>query len=178
MNIRKTKDLFMKNSIFGIAGFNIIIVFSIFFFVFINSMKFFTDFPIKDFFMGREWISLSDKYGLLPLFMGSFWVTLVALVISVPLSLITAIYIAEYAKPKTREGLKVLIETMAALPSVVLGYIGLYVLSNPIKEIFGLNTGLTALTGGILLAFMSIPTMVSISDDSIRALDRSYKEGS
>jgi len=178
MNIRKTKDLLMKNSIFGIAGFNIIIVFLIFFFVFTNSIKFFTHFPIGDFFLGREWISLSDKYGLLPLFIGSFWVTLVALGISVPLSLITAIYIAEYATPKTRERLKVLIETMAALPSVVLGYIGLYVLSNPIKEFFGLNTGLTALTGGVLLAFMSIPTMVSISDDSIRALDKSYEEAS
>jgi len=178
MNIRKTKDQFMKHSIFGIAGFNIIIVFLIFFFVFTNSMKFFGDFPIKDFFIGRQWISLSEKYGLLPLFMGSFWVTLVALGISVPLSLVTAIYIAEYAKPKIREGLKVLIETMAALPSVVLGYIGLYVLSNPIKEFFELNTGLTALTGGILLAFMSIPTMVSISDDAIRALDKSYKEAS
>ena len=178
MNIRKTKDQFMKHSIFGIAGFNIIIVFFIFFFIFTNSMKFFKDFPMKDFFMGREWISLSEKYGLLPLFMGSFWVTVVALGISIPLSLVIAVYIAEYAKPKTREGLKVLIEIMGALPSVVLGYIGLYVLSNPIKEFFGLNTGLTSLTGGTLLAFMAIPGMVSISDDAIRALDRSYKEAS
>ena len=67
---------------------------------------------------------------------------------------------------------------MSALPSVVLGYIGLYVLSALVKNIFNLNTGLTALTGGILLSFMAIPTMVSISDDAIRALDPSYKEAS
>jgi phosphate transport system permease protein len=178
MFIRKAKDKFMKYSIFGVAGFNIIIVFLIFFFVFTNSMKFFHVFSIKDFFSGREWISLSGKYGLLPLLSGSFWVTIVALSISIPLSLITSIYIAEYAKPKVRDTIKILIETMAAIPSVVLGYLGLYFLSSPIKEFFGLNTGLTALTGGILLAFMSIPTMVSVSDDAIRALDSSYKEAS
>ena len=178
MNIRKIKDKFMKYSIFGVAGFNIIIVFLIFFFVFINSMKFFQIFPIREFLSGREWISLSEKYGLLPLLSGSFWVTTVALLISIPLSLITSVYLAEYAKPKVRDTIKILIETMAAIPSVVLGYLGLYFLSTPIKEFFGLNTGLTALTGGILLAFMSIPTMVSVSDDAIRALDSSYKEAS
>lgn len=175
---RKLKDKFMKGSIFGIAGFNIILVFMIFFFVFSNSLKFFGEFPMKDFFLGKEWISLSEKYGLLPLMAGSFWVTGIAISIAAPLSVITAVYIAEYADPKIREGLKVTIETMAALPSVVLGYIGLYVFSGPIKNIFNLNTGLTALTGGIILAFMAIPTMVSMADDSIRALDKSYKEAS
>ena len=85
---------------------------------------------------------------------------------------------SEYASKKTRDIFKLLIETMSALPSVVLGYIGLYVLSTLVKNIFNLNTGLTALTGGILLSFMAIPTMVSISDDAIRALDPSYKEAS
>lgn len=178
MDIRKFIDKTMKGTVVGIAGFNIVIVFLIFLFILTNSLKFFHEIPLKDFFLGREWISLSEIYGLMPLFTGSLWVTMVALVIAVPLSVITAVYISEYASPKKREGLKVLIETMSALPSVALGYIGLYVFSEPIKKFFHLDTGLTALTGGIMLAFMAIPTIVSMADDAIRALDKSYKEAS
>ncbi len=178
MEIRKVIDKTMKGTIIGIAGFNIIIVFLIFLFILTNSMKFFSHIPFTDFFFGRDWVSLSEVFGLLPLLTGSLWVTLSALVIAVPLSIITAVYISEYASEKKRETLKILIETMSALPSVALGYIGLYVFSDPIKRLFDLNTGLTALTGGIMLAFMAIPTIVSISDDAIRALDKSYKEAS
>ena len=178
MSIRKIKDTFMRHTIFGIAAFNIIIVFSIFFFVFTNGIKFFSEGSIVEFFLGKTWIPLSDLYGFLPLLAGSFWVSVVALGISVPLSLFAAVYISEYAGKRTREIFKVLIETMAALPSVVLGYIGLYVFSGIIKDMFGLNSGLTALNGGVLLALMAIPTMVSIADDAIMALDSSYKEAS
>ncbi|WP_320047428.1 phosphate ABC transporter permease subunit PstC [uncultured Ilyobacter sp.] len=178
MDIRKIKDTFMKHTIFGVAAFNILIVFSIFFYVFTNGMKFFGEGSITDFLLGKTWIPLSDLYGFLPLLAGSFWVSIIALAISIPLSLFTAIYISEYASKKTREIFKVLIETMAALPSVVLGYIGLYVFSKYIRDIFGLNSGLTALNGGVLLAIMAIPTMVSIADDAIMALDKSYKEAS
>lgn len=178
MEIRKVIDKTMKGTIIGIAGFNIIIVFLIFLFILTNSMKFFSHIPFTDFFFGKQWVSLSEVFGLLPLLTGSLWVTLSALVIAVPLSIITAVYISEYASEKKRETLKILIETMSALPSVALGYIGLYVFSDPIKRLFDLNTGLTALTGGIMLAFMAIPTIVSISDDAIRALDKSYKEAS
>lgn len=178
MNIRKTKDSFMKGTIFGIASFNILIVFAIFMFIFKNSMKFFNLVPAKDFFFGKVWISLSHIFGLLPLLSGTLVVTLISLLISVPLSILTAVYISEYAGEKRREMLKILIETMSALPSVVLGYMGLYVIAGPIKNIFHLNTGLTAFTGGILLALMAMPTMISISEDSLRALDKSYKEAS
>ncbi len=178
MDIRKIKDKTMKGTIFTIAGFNILLVFMIFMFVFTNSLKFFGHVSPKDFFLGKVWISLSEIYGLLPLFTGTLWVTVVALGISVPLSIITAIYIAEYAKPRTREILKITIETMSALPSVALGYIGLYVLSGPIKDLFNLPTGLTALTGGVMLAFMAMPTMISMADDSLKALDKSYKQAS
>ncbi len=178
MDIRKIKDKTMKGTIFTIAGFNILLVFMIFMFVFTNSLKFFGHVSPKDFFLGKVWISLSEIYGLLPLFVGTLWVTIVALGISVPLSVVTAIYIAEYAKPRTREILKITIETMSALPSVALGYIGLYVLSGPIKDLFNLPTGLTALTGGVMLAFMAMPTMISMADDSLKALDKSYKQAS
>ncbi|MGL6167303.1 MAG: phosphate ABC transporter permease subunit PstC [Fusobacteriaceae bacterium] len=157
---------------------NIVTVFLIFSFIFLNGIQFFKVYPIKDFLTGTEWISLSGKYGLLPLLVGSLWTTFVALLAAVPLSIGTAIYIAEYASPKFKNTLKTIIETMSALPSVALGYIGLYALSGPIQNMFNLPTGLTALTGGLMLAFMAIPTIVSITDDAIRALDNSYKEAS
>ncbi len=177
-SIRKIKDSGMKHLLFGIGVSNIIIIFLIFLFIVLNGVKFFDTYAISDFLFGKKWISLSEIYGLLPLLVGSFWVVLVALLIAVPMGILTAIYIAEYAPPRLKTVLKVIIETMSAIPSVVLGFIGLYVLSGPVKELFGLTTGLTALTGGIMLAFMAIPTIVSIADDSLEALDKSYKEAS
>ncbi|MGL4534790.1 MAG: phosphate ABC transporter permease subunit PstC [Fusobacteriaceae bacterium] len=178
MSFRKLTDRFMKyfNNLIGIS--NIVTVFLIFSFIFLNGIQFFKVYPIKDFLTGTEWISLSGKYGLLPLLVGSLWTTFIALLAAVPLSVGTAIYIAEYASPKFKNTLKTIIETMSALPSVALGYIGLYALSGPIQNMFNLPTGLTALTGGLMLAFMAIPTIVSITDDAIRALDNSYKEAS
>ena len=176
--LRKFKDSAMKNlhSVVGIL--NILIVFLIFLFIFTNSMDFFREYPIHKFFFGSEWISLSGKYGLLPLLVGSFWVTFIALLISIPTGIITAIYISEYANKKNRNFLKIIIEVMSALPSVVLGFIGLYVLAEPIKNIFNLNTGLNALTGGIMLSFMAIPTIVTLADDALKSLDNSYREAS
>ena len=177
-SIRRFKDSSMKHILFGVGVSNIIIIFLIFLFIFSNGMKFFGHYSAKDFFFGVKWISLSEFYGLLPLLVGSFWVTLVALIISIPVGIFTAIYIAEYASPKMRTTFKIIIETMSAIPSVVLGFIGLYALSTIVKDLFNLNSGLTALTGGIMLAFMAIPTIVSIADDSLNALDKSYKEAS
>lgn len=176
--LRKVKDNGMKHILFGIGISNIVIIFLIFLFIVVNGLKFFSSYSVTDFFFGKKWISLSELYGLLPLLVGSFWVTIVALVIAVPVGILTAIYIAEYATPKVRTFLKIIIETMSAIPSVVLGVIGLYVLSGPIKNLFNLSSGLTALTGGIMLAFMALPTIVSIADDSLEALDKSYKEAS
>lgn len=176
--IRKFKDGVMKHLLFGIGVSNIIIIFLIFLFILSNGIKFFNSYSVADFIFGKKWISLSELYGLLPLLVGSFWVVIVALLIAVPIGILTAIYIAEYASPKVKTFMKIIIETMSAIPSVVLGFIGLYVLSGPIKEMFNLTSGLTALTGGIMLAFMAIPTIVSIADDSLEALDKSYKEAS
>ena len=139
MNLRKVIDRCMKYSIFAIGGFNVIIVFLIFLFILTNSMEAFKEVPVSKFFFGKEWISLSEKYGLLPLLSGTFRVTFVALAISVPISIMSAVYMSEYAGKKTRDIFKMLIETMSALPSVVLGYIGLYALSGPVKEIFNLK---------------------------------------
>ncbi|MFK4784424.1 phosphate ABC transporter permease subunit PstC [Fusobacterium sp. MFO224] len=176
--IRKIKDLIMKKVLFGTGTMNIAIIFAMFLFIFLNGIKFFKEYSLKDFLFGTSWISLSGKFGILPLLVGTFWVTIIAVVISVPLGVLTAIYISEYAPKKIKSAMKIIIEVMSAIPSVVLGFIGLYILAGPIKNIFSLNSGLTALTGAIMLAFMAFPTIVSMTEDSLNALDASYKEAS
>lgn len=176
--VRKFKDNFMKNFLFGIGVSNILIIFMIFIFIFVNGLKFFKTSNFSDFILGDRWISLSGLYGILPLLVGSFWVTIIAVLIAVPLGILTAIYIAEYAPTKIKNSIKIIIEVMSAIPSVVLGFIGLYVVSTIIKSFFNITSGLTGLTGGIMLAFMAFPTIVTITEDSLNAIDSSYKEAS
>ncbi len=177
-HVRKIKDSLMNKFHSMVGIFNILIVILIFTFIFLNSLAFFKNYPLSKFFIGTEWISLSEKYGILPLLVGSFWVTLIALAISIPISIIMTIYITEFADKRSKKILKIIIETMSALPSVVLGNLGLYILSGVVKNIFHLNSGLNALTGGIMLSFMAIPTIISLSDDALSSLDKSYREAS
>ncbi len=109
--------------------------------------------------------------------MGSLFVTLGAALISVPIGVACAIYIAEVAPLRAKEILKAGIELLAAIPSVVLGFIGMVTLVPWIKTIFNLPTGLTALSGSIMLAFMAMPTIVSIAEDALYSVPKSYKEG-
>lgn len=175
-NSRKFLDLSVRKFLLGTGLLNIVIIFTMFLFIFLNGMKFFGYSSVKDFVFGTKWISLSGFYGLVPLLVGSFWVTIIAIIIAVPLGILTAVYIFEYAPLKVKNAMKILIEVMSAIPSVVLGFIGLYVLSGPIKDLFGLNSGLTAFTGSIMLAFMALPTIVTMTEDALNALDPSYKE--
>jgi phosphate transport system permease protein len=117
-------------------------------------------------------------YGIVPLVTGSLLVTGLAIVIALPFGVFAAIYIAEIAAPAEREILKPFIELLAGIPSVVMGFFGLVVLAPFVKKVFHLNTGLTALTGAILLALMAIPTIISISEDAIRSVPKSFKEAS
>lgn len=128
--------------------------------------------------MGREWYPISEppKFGILPLILGSLLVTLGAAVISVPLGIASAVYISEVASPKIKEFLKSGVELLAAIPSVVIGFIGIMILVPLVKKIFNLPTGLTALTGSIILAFMAMPTIVSIAEDAITSVPKRYKE--
>ncbi|MGB9877874.1 MAG: phosphate ABC transporter permease subunit PstC [bacterium] len=162
----------------GISG--IFILFLIFAFLLKESLGFFFRYPLKDFFLGTNWYPTNSppKFGLIPLLLGSLFVTLGAISISFPLGVACAIYISEVAPSWAREFLKPLMELIAAIPSVVLGFIGLVVLVPFIKEIFNLPTGLTALAGSITLAFMALPTITSIAEDAISALPKEYKEAS
>ncbi|HET9907053.1 MAG TPA: phosphate ABC transporter permease subunit PstC [Anaerolineales bacterium] len=124
-----------------------------------------------------RWYPIEDRFGILPLITGSLIVTLGAALIAVPFGIGTAIYISEIAPRWAREVLKPLVELLAGLPSVVLGFLGILVLSPYLRVLLDLPTGLTAFTGSILLGGIAIPTVVSVAEDALDAVPRAYREG-
>jgi phosphate transport system permease protein len=133
--------------------------------------------PISSLF-GRFWYPIEGYFALWPLVLGSVVVTVGALIIAIPLGVGTAVYIAEVAPRWMTEFLKPLVEILAGLPSVVLGFMGILVLSPFLRRTLGLPTGLTAFTGAILLGWAAIPTIVSVAEDALHAVPRSYREAS
>lgn len=127
---------------------------------------------------GDRWQPASDRpsYGLQPLLAGSALVTLLATALAIPFGVGGAVYVAEVARPWERELLKPAIELLAGVPSVVLGFFGLVVVGPAIKWAFGLGSGLTALTGAVLLAFMAVPTILTIAEDALRAVPAAYRD--
>ncbi len=158
----------------------ILIVFLIFLFLFREAIPFLKE-PGIGALLNSVWKPVSfqqESYGILPLFTGSLLVTILATIIAVPFGIIGAVYISEVSRPFEREILKPFIELLAGIPSVVIGFFGLVVLAPIIKAVFGLQSGLTALTGALLLALMAIPTIISISEDAINSVPGTYKEAS
>jgi phosphate transport system permease protein len=158
----------------------ILIVLLIFLFLFKEAFPFIKDPGIGKLF-GESWRPVSfqkDTYGIIPLLTGSFLVTLLATLIAIPFGVIGAVYISEVSTRYEREFLKPFIELLAGIPSVVIGFFGLVVVAPLIKSVFGLQSGLTALTGALLLALMAIPTIISISEDAINSVPKTYKEAS
>jgi phosphate transport system permease protein len=124
-----------------------------------------------------RWYPIEDYYGILPLITGSIIITIGATLISVPFGLATAIYIAEIAPRWMREILKPIVELLGGIPSVVLGFLGILLLANFLRVSMNLPTGLTALGGSLLLAAVALPTVVSVSEDALDTVPRSYREG-
>jgi phosphate transport system permease protein len=125
---------------------------------------------------GTRWYPIEGHFGLLPLIGGSLVVTLGAALIAVPFGLGTAVFISEIAPRWAREILKPLVEVLAGLPSVMLGFIGIQVLAPFLRVALDLPTGLTALAGAVLLAGISLPTIVSVAEDALDAVPRSFRE--
>jgi phosphate transport system permease protein len=155
----------------------IIFVGLIFYFLISEGLPALTEVPLSEFLKTR-WYPIEDYFGLLPLLVGSLVVTIGALIIAVPIGLLTAIYIAEVASPRTKEVLKPLVELLGGFPSVVLGFLGLLILSQFLREFLALPTGLSALTGALLLAGIAIPSIVSISEDALDTVPRAYRDAS
>jgi len=136
--------------------------------------------PPWEFFFGTKWYPVSEPptFGIMPFFVATVWVTLVATAISVPVGVACAAYLAEVAPANLREVVKPIIEILAGIPSVVMGFIGLMLLSPLVQSAFNLNTGLCGLTAGIMLAFMSLPIIISVSEDALRAVPADFRQAS
>jgi phosphate transport system permease protein len=158
----------------------IVFVFGIFFFVFREGAGIlFRSFSFREFFTSTEWYPTSQshvRYGVLALIAGTASVTALAMAIAVPFGVGAAVFISEFCGPRLRESLKVIIELLAAIPSVVWGFIGLTVMNQLIMTVFDAPIGLNVLNGGVILALMSVPIIVSIGEDALKAVPDSYRE--
>jgi phosphate transport system permease protein len=177
---KKIKEKGMKTLLFVSAISAIIIIFSIIFFLFRDSFPIFQKVGLINFFTGMKWDPTGQPpvYGAFPLIVGTILVTLGAMVIAIPLSIGSAIFIAEIATPRMKAVLKPVIELLAGIPSVVFGFFGLIVLTTWIRVSFAVPTGETWLAGSLLLGIMAIPTITSVAEDAISSVPQEYKEGS
>ncbi len=174
------KEKIIESSLQWTASLSILIVICIFVFIFKEAAPFARQPGIEEL-AGSRWVPVSpqrESFGLVPLITGSLLVTVLAMLLTIPFGVGSAVYISELAAPVEREILKPFIEVLAGIPSVVIGFFGLMVLVPLVKSCFGLATGLTALAGAILLALMAIPTVASISEDALRSVPMSYKQAS
>ena len=176
---RRLREFLIEKLIFisGIAS--IVFVALIFVFLLREGVSVLKTTPLGSFLGGRFWYPISSpaRLGILPLILGSLLVTAGAVAIAVPLGIAAAFYIAEVAPKRLRTVLKSCVEVLSAIPSVVLGFLGITVLVPFLKNVLGLPTGLTALSGSLMLAFMALPTIITISEDAINAVPREYKDG-
>jgi len=158
----------------------ILFVFAIFYFVFREAAPFlWGGLDLVEFFTSPNWRPASDvrpQYGTLALLVGSLAVTGLAMLLAVPFGLGAAIYVSEFCSGKLKEVLKVVIELLSAVPSVVWGFIGYLVLGPIIMNLTGAAVGVNLLNGGIILALMSVPIIVSVGEDSLKAVPDSYRE--
>ena len=161
----------------------VLFVFGIFFFVFREgaALLFSERFSVTKFLFSTEWFPTSNsnvRYGVASLIVGTVSVTGLAMLIAVPFGLGAAVFVAEFCGKRTKEALKIVIELLAAVPSVVWGFIGISVMNPLIQTVFGVPVGLNVFNGAILLALMSVPIMVSIGEDALKAVPDSYREAS
>ena len=177
---RYTKEKFIKYILFLFALVSILVLALIVFFLFREGLPIFKIVSMGNFLFGLEWYPTADPplFGIFPLIVGSLIVTLIATVIAVPLGVLSAIYIAEIAPGAIKEILKSIIELLAGLPSVVLGFFGMVVVAPWLQSTFDLPTGLNIMNASTILAIMAIPTISSISEDALYAVSREFKEAS
>ena len=154
----------------------ILFVLLIFYFLLSSGLAALTEVPISNL-ISTRWYPSEEYYGILPLLGGSLIVTLGASVIAIPFGIGTAVYIAEIAPRWAREILKPFIEVLAGVPSVVLGFIGILVLAPVIRRLLLIPTGLSAITGALILGIIAVPTIVSVAEDALDSVPRSYRDG-
>lgn len=177
---RQKKEGLIRSFFFMIAFLSIAILLLILIFLVNAGVPIFGEVTVSEFIFGQYWYPTSSPpdFGILPLIVASLLVTLCSAVLAVPLGVLTAIYLAEVASPKLREIAKPTVELLASLPSVVIGFFGMVVVAPFLQNTFDLPTGLNLFNASLMLAFMSVPTICTISEDAISAVPMELKEAS
>lgn len=149
-------------------------------FLFLNSTRAFAEVGLVDMLTGDTWFPTSEppQFGFLPAIVGSLWVMLVAMLVFIPVGVAAAVFISEFAPKRMKEISKSIIEFMAAVPSVVYGLLGLTLLVQPMRRLFQMDTGLSAVTAGFVVGIMALPTVISISEDALHAVPKDLRNGS
>lgn len=159
-----------------LLGFSTIgFVLLIFLFLLREGLPIFYEVPLGNLF-GTRWYPTFDLFGTLPLILGSILVTVTAIVIALPLGVATAVFVSEIAPHWAREVLKPMIEVLAGIPSVVLGFFGMHFVAPVIRSILGAPTGLTVFAGALILAYMALPTIISVAEDALDTVPKSYRD--
>ncbi|MDP8266782.1 MAG: phosphate ABC transporter permease subunit PstC [Candidatus Aceula meridiana] len=179
--MRRVKDkmihgLFFLNGIFVVA-----ILLGIFSLLVFTAFPAFKEINILDFLTGSIWnpdAYLEPSYGIVPMLVSTFMVTLGALVVAIPIGIGAAAYLSDVASPRVREVTKPIIEILAGIPSVVIGFLGIVLVGPFIAKVFGLSNGLNAINGSILLAVMALPTIISMSEDALTSVPSNYEQAS
>ena len=177
---RQTTEKNMQTMFFIIATASIAVLFLIMLFLSKEGLPIFKTVSVKDFIFGKYWYPTSDPadFGIFPLIVASVLVTALSGVISIPLGVMTAVYLSEIAKPRVGQIVKPMVEMLAALPSVVIGFFGMVLVAPFLQRVFGIPTGLNLFNAALMLAFMSVPTICSISEDAIHSVPDALREAS
>ena len=179
---RNVSETIIAVILFLFAAFSVLVTVGIVFVLLFEAVRFFQEVPVADFLLGNEWTALfQDKqWGVLPLIRGTLMTTFIALAVAVPLGLMSAIYLSEYAKSSTRAVVKPALELLAGVPTIVYGYFALTFISPELlKPLFGSEIQtLNALAAGIAMGILILPMMASLSEDAIRSVPSSIREAS
>lgn len=174
---RKRLEAVIRYALMFCAGVSVLTTVGIVVLLLFESLQFFGEVSIIEFLTGTEWAPQNQQFGILPLFCGTMLVTVGAAIVAVPLGLGTAIYLSEYATPLVRETVKPALEILAGVPSVVFGYLAIIVISPFIRDRFPSADPANAAAAAIVVGFMILPTIISLSEDVLRSVPRSLREG-
>ena len=174
--MKDSKERIMQFVFLAAACASIALVAMICIFLFANGLPTIGKLGVTDFLLGQKWRPNNDIYGILPMIMGSIYVTLGAVITGVPIGILTAIFMARFCPPSIYKVLKPAVELLAGIPSEIYGFYGLVVMVPFIRDTFG-GTGSSMLTASLLLGMMILPTLISVAEAALRAVPDSYYEG-
>ena len=176
--MKKTNEKVIKYILFGCGMISIFITISILFILFKESALFFTNISPVEFFTGKQWTPLlkPQHFGILPLVSGTFLIVFFSSIISIPIGLLSAIYLSEYSNKKVRKIIKPILEILAGIPSIVYGFFALNIITPILKNLISQTNIYNALSAAIAVGIMTIPMVLSLSEDSMQAVPKSLRE--